>query len=119
MSMQGTARPAREGAGCLYGGRTVWKPTVYAALALTLPVAAVAQGRLGPEFQVNEATTDGQTEAAVATASDGSFVVVWSSLDGSFQGVFGRRFDAAGMPLTADFQVNAYTTGTQTGPVVA
>jgi large repetitive protein len=69
----------------------------------------------GPEFQVNTYTTNGQFNPEVAHAPDGSFVVVWTSYgqDGSTQGVFGRRFDAAGSPASAEFQVNTDTTNYQ------
>ena len=56
----------------------------------------------------------------VAAAPDGRFVVVWHAdgLDGSGYGVFGRRFDAAGVPQGGEFQVNTYTTGIQARPGV-
>jgi hypothetical protein len=94
------------------------KLSVCAALAV-LPVAAAAQGRVGPEFQVNEATAANQSGPAASFAGDGSFVVVWSSTDGSVQGVFARRYAADGLALTGEFQVNTYTTGSQTAPTVA
>jgi hypothetical protein len=81
---------------------------------------------LGTEFQVNSYTTDDQRSPAVAVSPDGSFVIVWASgdyygnsQDGSRTGVVGRRFDAGGVPLGADFVVNTYTTGSQDGADVA
>ena len=50
---------------------------------------------------------------------DGRFVVVWQQLDGSYMGVFGRRFNAAGQPQGAEFRANTYTTGGQYFPSVA
>jgi hypothetical protein len=75
----------------------------------------------GPEFRVNTHTTDAQRYPAVAFDRAGNFVVVWQSRiqDGSQFGVFGQRYDAAGMPRGSEFQVNAYTTGYQTNPTVA
>ena len=72
------------------------------------------------EFPVNTYTTSTQAPGAVA-ASGAGFVVVWGSYeqDGSGYGIFGRRYDAAGVPLGAEFQVNVHTTGDQTRPVVA
>jgi len=41
----------------------------------------------------------------------GNFVVAWSAYgDGSFSGVFGRRFAASGTPRGAEFRVNTTTT---------
>jgi hypothetical protein len=76
---------------------------------------------LGGEFRVNTYTTNFQGNPAVAMSATGSFVVVWSSTlqDGSLTGVFGRRYDAAGTPLGGEFQVNTYTTGTQTTAAIA
>ena len=66
----------------------------------------------GPGVQVNTYTTDSQSSPSVAAAPNGDFVVVWQSRDqdGSWNGVFGRRFDAAGAPLADEFPVNVYTT---------
>lgn len=74
---------------------------------------------LGGELQVNTYTTGIQHQPDVAMHSSGAFVVVWASPDSSYtDGVFGRRFDAAGSPLGAEFQVNLYTTSTQYTPAV-
>ena len=77
--------------------------------------------RLGGEFRVNTYTTGNQVDAKIATDPEGGFVVVWASdgQDGSYYGVFGRRFDSAGDPLGDDFQVNTYTTRRQEYPSVA
>jgi hypothetical protein len=76
---------------------------------------------LGSEFQVNQYTTGFQTLPAVALDADGDFVVVWQShlQDGSYAGVFGRRFASTGAPLAGELQVNSFTTGYQAGPAVA
>jgi hypothetical protein len=75
----------------------------------------------GGEFQVNTYTTDGQYTPALAMEPGGGFVVVWTSYgqDGDAPGVFGRRFDTAGAPRGAEFQVNTYTTSRQYNPAVA
>lgn len=76
---------------------------------------------VGVEFQVNSYTTSMQVRPAVAQSASGDTVVVWESefQDGSAYGVFGQRFDSAGLPLGGEFQVNTFTTGNQLGPVVA
>ncbi len=89
-------------------------------LTVTVPVAW-AQDPAGPEFQINSFTTDNQWLPSVASAGNGNFVVVWGgrSQDGSGHGVFGQRFNAAGVPQGSEFQVNSFTTGEQFMPAVA
>jgi hypothetical protein len=76
---------------------------------------------LGGEFQVNTWTTGRQTDASVAADAAGNFIVAWSSQgqDGSSYGVFARRYNSAGVPQGAEFQLNTYTTDTQSLPTVA
>jgi hypothetical protein len=75
----------------------------------------------GGEFRVNSYTTNSQASPWVASADDGRFVVVWQSFgqDGSFNGVFGQRYDTAGNAAGGEFQVDSYTTGNQLGARVA
>jgi hypothetical protein len=76
---------------------------------------------LGDEFQVHAHTTGSQRDPAIAADAGGSFVVVWKSADqdGDGYGIFGRRFDASGLPQGSEFSVNQYTTGNQASPAVA
>ena len=76
---------------------------------------------LGNEFQVNTYTTNNQKFPDVAMADDGSFVVVWKSLDqdGSEYGIHGQRFDSSGALVGMEFQANTYTTSQQVDPAVA
>ncbi len=71
--------------------------------------------RLGAEFQVNTYTVGYQGLSGLAADAPGNFVVVWrsSGQDGDGDGVFARRYDHTGVALGAEFQVNAYTTGSQ------
>ena len=81
-----------------------------------------AGAAVGSEFRVNSYTTGHQYWPAVAAAGAGDFVVVWMSgygQDGSSYGIFGQRFDAAGLPMGGEFQVNSYTTDYQARPAVA
>ncbi|HEY8153167.1 MAG TPA: hypothetical protein VII72_03470 [Myxococcota bacterium] len=78
----------------------------------------------GAQFQVNTYTTGYQDASAVATDSDGDFVVVWmsagsSGTDTSAYSIQGRRYASDGSAQGAQFQVNSYTTGYQDGPSVA
>jgi len=73
------------------------------------------------DFQVNTFTTSGQYHPSVGVAPSGGFVVAWESYeqDGSYTGIFARRFDSAGVALdTTDFQVNTHTTSYQYRPSV-
>jgi hypothetical protein len=85
---------------------------------------AAAQPPLGDDFQINTYTTGNQERAAVVAGPAGDFVVAWSSngstgSDTSSYSIQARRFDASGAPLGSQFQVNTYTTQTQTYPAVA
>jgi nitrate reductase NapAB chaperone NapD len=75
----------------------------------------------GSEFRVNSHTASYQRDPAVASDANGNFVVVWQSSyqDGSGYGVFGQRFNAGGLPLGSEFQVNSYTTSGQRLAAVA
>jgi hypothetical protein len=74
---------------------------------------------LGPQFQVNTNTAGHQYAPSAASDASGNFVVTWQNVDGSGAGVFGRRFDSGGVAQGGEFQVNAYTTGSQRTPAVA
>ncbi|MDD3329513.1 MAG: hypothetical protein PHW25_20735, partial [Zoogloea sp.] len=81
-----------------------------------------ADGSLaGGEFRVNSTTASSQYEARVAALEGGGFVVVWrsDSQDGSGAGVFGQRYDAAGVAAGGEFRVNESTAGGQYQPHVA
>jgi len=70
----------------------------------------------GTEFQVNTYTTSDQYFPAVSLDGAGGFVVTWSSdgsggTDTSGPSVQARRYEADGIPLGDQFQVNTYTTG--------
>ena len=77
--------------------------------------------RLGGELQVNLYTPYGQNRPSIGLADDGGFVVAWFSgnQELSYYGVFGRRFDSAGVAQGAEFQINTYTPGTQVEPQLA
>jgi hypothetical protein len=76
---------------------------------------------MGEEFGVNTRTTGNQDAPSVAPLPDGGFVVVWEDFgaDGDGEAVTGRRFDAAGQPVGAEFRVNEGTAGAQYEPALA
>jgi hypothetical protein len=95
------------------------------AFAAVMALGAPARAQLIPfdsQFQLNSYTPNYQ--GAPALAVPGIFVVVWQS-DGSTgsdtlqSSIQGGRYDATGIPLGPDFQVNTYTTNAQYLPSVA
>ena len=99
-------------------------PTGWLLGAAVAAAPAVLSGQappFGSEFQGNTYTTGSQADPAVASAGDGTFVVVWTSTseDGSSKGVFGQSFDKNGLKVGAQFQVNTTTTGDQYYPALA
>ncbi len=74
---------------------------------------------LAAEFQVNTYTSSSQKTPAVGMNAAGDFVVAWGSpQDGSGDGVFGQMFDSGGSSAGVEFQVNTYTTYSQSRPAV-
>ncbi|WP_170985159.1 Ig-like domain-containing protein [Roseomonas sp. AR75] len=74
----------------------------------------------GAEFRANTYTSIDQAYPAVAALADGGFVVTWMSnfQDGSFGGIYGQRYDAAGNATGAEFRANTYTSFSQYYPSV-
>jgi hypothetical protein len=75
----------------------------------------------GSEFRVNQTISGSQWYPSVACADDGSFVVAWTSAlqDGSGDGVYARRYSAAGLALGGEFRVNSTTASDQRHASVA
>ena len=69
----------------------------------------------GSEFQVNTTTANAQDTPATAALEDGGYVIVWSSnlQDGDKDGVFAQRYDADGVAVGSEFQVNTTTAAEQ------
>ena len=79
---------------------------------------------LGSDFLVNAYTTSAQQRPRIATDASANFLVTWSSAgspgsDSSGTSAQGQTFRADGSALGAQFQVNSYTTQTQSEPEVA
>jgi hypothetical protein len=87
-------------------------------------LSAVAVGgefRVDTPYSTPAGALYGKQNSQVAMDADGDFVVVWSNelQDGDGFGVYGQRFNAAGVAQGAEFQVNTTTTGNQFMPTVA
>ena len=99
----------------------VWQGGPTGMQDIYLRIASESGAFVTGDVLVNLYTDQHQAYPSVAALSGGNFVVVWSSYgqDGSFQGVYGRLFDASGAPLTAEFQVNETVQLNQRDPQVA
>ena len=82
---------------------------------------AQAPTPVGAEFQVNTHSASDQISPSIAMDNNGDFVIVWRSYgqDGSNNGIYAKRYDAAGVAQGEEFQVNSYTTSYQTTPSIA
>jgi len=76
---------------------------------------------VGGEFQVNTYTSNAQYQAVVAADADGNIVVVWESFgqDGSYSGIFGRRFQRAEGATQSVGAGGALTTDTESDGATA
>lgn len=79
---------------------------------------------VGDDFQVNSYTSSSQTVPSVGMDDAGNFVVVWQSdgssgSDTSSTSIQGQRYDSAGGAVGTEFQINTYTTDSQTAPAIA
>ena len=81
-------------------------------------------GTIGNERQVNTFAPGNQHTSDIATLADGGYVSVWTSTnqdnpgDGD-TGVFAQRFDANGLAVGGEFQVNTTVTSSQFNASVA
>ena len=76
---------------------------------------------VGAEFRVNGTTVGAQIQPAIASLSDGGFVIAWSDqyADGSSWGVFAQRYDALGVAQGSQFPINQTTLYDQGTPAIA
>ncbi|MBD2612950.1 cadherin repeat domain-containing protein, partial [Nostoc punctiforme FACHB-252] len=74
---------------------------------------------LGGETLVNTASTDLETQPAVAMNGSGAFVVAYTSTNGTDSEVFVRLYNSSGIAVINPIQVNVTTTSAQNSPVVA
>ena len=91
--------------------------SVHGVFAQRYDASAVAQGA---EFLVTASTAGDQWIDGAAMDASGNFIVTWSTAqDGSGLGVYSRRFDSSGAPLTGEVRVNTTTAGEQSWSNVA
>ncbi len=72
------------------------------------------------DIQINTYTQGLQGSPSVTDLTDGGYVVIWqsNSQDGSREGVYAQRYDADGERVGSETQVNTYTDGSQSLPIV-
>jgi hypothetical protein len=73
---------------------------------------------VGSEFQVNTYTTSIQRAPSAVIGADGEVLIFWHSngsadSDSDSFSVQGQRYDAVGNAIGSEFQVNSYTTASQ------
>jgi hypothetical protein len=76
--------------------------------------------RNGNEFQVNQYSSNGQSNPQIAMDLDGDFVITWTSgaQDGGSYGIYARRYTAAGAAVANEFRVNDTTFNIQYQPAI-
>jgi hypothetical protein len=89
------------------------------ALVLAVGSTTALAQMIGSDWRVNQDTTGNQTRIALAAISNVHYIVVWGDNDEDGRGVYGRRVNPAGIPVSNPFRVNTTTTGDQTYPQVA
>lgn len=77
-----------------------------------------------PAGGITQVNTDfgigGRFDAQVTALADGGFVVAWQADDFDGNGIYGRRFDAAGSALdVSEFAINELRQGDQAGPALS
>ncbi len=77
--------------------------------------------KVSAELVVNQVTAADQGNPAVAPLADGGFVVFWDGADMAvdWNGIYGRFFDALGVPEGDQLAVNQTTAGDQNHPAAA
>lgn len=80
-----------------------------------------ANGNLGPVFQVNATTNNGQSNPTVAMNADGTFVIAWQdeALDQDGSGIYAQRYNSTGNKLGTEFRVNTTVAEDQAEPAIA
>ncbi|PWR04450.1 hypothetical protein DKT77_00335, partial [Meridianimarinicoccus roseus] len=91
---------------------------------ITISPQLDAEGFVRGETRVNTVVNDAQQHPAADTLADGGYVVVWQSRNqdnpgDNNEGVFAQRYDADGVPVGAEFQVNTTIGAGQRDPDVA
>lgn len=76
---------------------------------------------LADRFQVNTTSEGDQSAPVIASDSAGNTLIAWQSKDqdGSGYGIYGQWYDASGIAMGTEFQINATIVGDQSSPSLA
>ncbi|QHT65833.1 T9SS type A sorting domain-containing protein [Rhodocytophaga rosea] len=80
---------------------------------------AAGAAQTANEVVVNTTTAGNQIAPAISMDDTGNFVIAWQSSDGAGDGIFAKRYNAAGTAQSGDLPVNTTTAGSQREPSVA
>ncbi|MCQ4160504.1 hypothetical protein NON00_11245 [Roseomonas sp. GC11] len=86
-----------------------------------MPNIAIVPEKIGTETLVNTYTANLQQGSQVTALSDGTFLVVWSSMNqpgDSLWGVYAQHYNANGTKIGGEFHVNTSTGDHQAGATV-
>lgn len=88
---------------------------------VAVQVFGIDGSKVSNETVVNQVTAADQGNPAVTGTADGGFLVAWdgADMDGDWNGIYARKFDALGNLQGDQFGLNAETVGTQQLPAVA
>jgi len=76
---------------------------------------------IGAESLVNGSTFNAQMNPSIAMNYMGDFVITWQSnnQDGDGYGIYAKRYNKSGNMMGSEFQVNSFTTNSQTNPSIS
>jgi dockerin type I repeat protein len=86
-------------------------PAFAAAVSIAFLAARPAAAQpITPQIRVNGSTANTQGQPAITRSIDNGYIVVWTSDIQPGHGIFGRRLDVLGVPISGGFRVNSVTT---------
>ncbi|MEM8637664.1 MAG: S8 family serine peptidase [Cyanobacteria bacterium P01_G01_bin.54] len=68
---------------------------------------------VGNDFLVNNTTPGFQNQPAVATLTDGGYIITWTGADPDGTGIYSRRYNAENQAISGDTLVNTLTAANQ------
>ena len=91
-----------------------WRETVLDKGVYALRFDSLGNQKDASAILINTTIFDDQTNPSVDLDAAGNFIIVWEGVgSGDTSGVFGRKFNAEGTPVTGEFLINQTTTNTQ------
>ena len=91
-----------------------WRETGFGKAVYALRFDALGNQKDASAILINTTIFGDQTNPSVDLDAAGNFIIVWEGTgSGDTSGVFGRKFNADGTPVTGEFLINQTTTNTQ------